>query len=69
MENNHSMEPIYFKGEGIIDEVDYARIEQFNKEKTEKLAKLYEEILALTEPDSGREGLKKTPLRVSSRPA
>jgi GTP cyclohydrolase IA len=65
MENKKELESIYFKGEGIIDEVEYARIEQFSKEKTEKLSKLYESILALIEPENKREGLDKTPLRVA----
>jgi GTP cyclohydrolase I len=59
------MEPIYFKEAGIIDDVDYARTEQFNKQKTEKLVKLYKEILGSIEPDAEREGLKDTPLRVA----
>jgi GTP cyclohydrolase IA len=65
MGNKKELESLYFKGEGIIDEVDYARIEQFSKEKTEKLSKLYKSILALIEPESKREGLDKTPLRVA----
>ena len=65
MENKKEMESIYFKGEGIIDDIDYARIEQFSKEKTEKLIKLYNDILSLIEPDHKRDGLDKTPLRVS----
>jgi GTP cyclohydrolase IA len=65
MGNKKELESIYFKGEGIIDEVDYTRIERFSKDRTEKLVKLYKSILELIEPDSKREGLKKTPLRVA----
>jgi GTP cyclohydrolase IA len=59
------MESIYFKDAGIIDESDYARVEQFSKDKTEKLTTLYKNILTQIEPDSEREGLKDTPLRVA----
>ena len=64
MENSNNN---YFqvKGTGIIDDVDYARIEQFNKEKTEKLTGLYKDILKLIEPNSDREGLVNTPIRVA----
>lgn len=55
----------YVRGTGIIDDVDYARIEQFNVEKTEKLQNLYKGIIKLIEPDSEREGLANTPIRVA----
>ncbi|MEJ5264956.1 MAG: GTP cyclohydrolase I FolE [Bacteroidales bacterium] len=48
-----------------IDEEQYRRIEQFNKEKTHELEQLYSRILQLTDPDWQREGLQKTPLRVA----
>ena len=59
------MEPIYFKDAGIIDDADYSRTEKFNKQKTEKLVLLYNDILGIIEPDAKREGLKDTPLRVA----
>jgi len=54
-----------FKGKGIIDEDGYAKIEQFNQKKTEKLSELYRGVLELTDGDPDREGLKDTPLRVA----
>lgn len=54
-----------FKGKGFIDEDGYARIEQFNKEKTDRLAELYKEVLQITDNDPDREGLVATPLRVA----
>jgi GTP cyclohydrolase I len=54
-----------FKGKGIIDEDDYAKIEQFNKKKTEKLSALYKEVLQQIDSEPEREGLLDTPLRVS----
>jgi GTP cyclohydrolase IA len=62
---NKELESILLKGVGIIDEDEYARIEQFNVERTEKLASLYTEILKLIEPDQNREGLQNTPLRLA----
>ena len=47
------------------DEQGYAKIEKFNKEKTERLAALYREILSLIGEDVNREGLLKTPERVA----
>lgn len=64
MENKNN-NAFYVKGTGVIDDVDYARIEQFNTEKTEKLVALYKEILPLIEPDAEREGLVSTPIRVA----
>jgi GTP cyclohydrolase I len=59
------MEQFYFKDAGIIDDDDYTRTEQFNKQKTEQLVEQYKKILSVIEPDSIREGLKDTPLRVA----
>lgn len=63
MENNK--EQLYFRNAGIIDEIDYSRVEQYNKEKTEKLMACYNDILNIVEPDTTREGLTSTPLRVA----
>ena len=41
------------------DEQGYAKVEKFNKEKTERLASLYSEILSLIGEDVNREGLLK----------
>lgn len=54
-----------YKGKGVIDEDGYAKIEQFNKEKTEKLTGLYKEILKQLDSEPEREGLLDTPLRVA----
>lgn len=43
----------------------YQKIEKFNKAKTQKIAKLYREIIGLAGEDVTREGLEKTPLRVA----
>lgn len=43
----------------------YRKIEQFDKDTTEKLALHYKEILKLLGEDTEREGLLKTPLRVA----
>lgn len=53
------------KSKGIIDDDDYAKIEHFNKEKTEKLSGLYRQVLEVTDGEPDREGLKDTPLRVA----
>ncbi len=47
------------------DEQGYAKVEKFNKEKTERLASLYSEILGILGEDVKREGLLKTPERVA----
>ena len=47
------------------EEQGYAKVEKFNKEKTERLAALYSEILGLIGEDINREGLLKTPERVA----
>jgi len=59
------METINFKGAGIIDDVDYSKIEQFNKEKTAQLTELYKKVIAQIEPEPEREGVQNTPLRVA----
>ena len=59
------MKTINFKGAGIIDDVDYSKIEQFNKEKTANLTELYKGVLAQIEPEPEREGVQNTPLRVA----
>ena len=43
----------------------YVKTESFNREKTEKIAAHYKEILQLLGEDDTREGLEKTPIRVS----
>ncbi|MBQ1654955.1 MAG: GTP cyclohydrolase I FolE [Bacteroidales bacterium] len=47
------------------EEHGYAKVEKFNKEKTERLASLYSEILGILGEDVKREGLLKTPERVA----
>ncbi len=60
------MEHYYYNSPGHDDDdIDYLRIERFNKEKTEKLSKLYEQIINEIEPEPSREGMQKTPLRVA----
>ena len=59
------MESIYFEGKEFIDDLNYGKIERFNKEKTDKLIGLYKNILEILEPEPDREGLKNTPLRVA----
>ncbi|MDP4209736.1 MAG: GTP cyclohydrolase I FolE [Bacteroidota bacterium] len=54
-----------FKGKGVIDESDYTKFEQFNKEKTERLAGLYKEVLQVVDAEPEREGLIDTPMRVA----
>ena len=54
-----------FKNKGLIDDDDYSQIEQYNKEKTERLAQLYHEVLQLTDGNPEREGLIDTPMRVA----
>ena len=39
------------------EEQGYAKVEKFNKEKTERLASLYSEILGILGEDVKREGL------------
>ena len=45
--------------------MEYANIEEFDKQKTEELSKHYKAILELLGEDSQREGLLKTPQRVA----
>lgn len=45
--------------------MEYANIEEFDEEKTKKLAEHYKAILDLLGEDSDREGLIKTPQRVA----
>ena len=47
------------------DEQGFAKVEKFSKEKTERLAGLYSEILGILGEDVKREGLLKTPERVA----
>jgi len=47
------------------DDSGYTRIDKWNQEKTDKLAHHYEEILKLLGEDTTREGLERTPERVS----
>jgi GTP cyclohydrolase I len=54
-----------FKNKGMIDEDGYTKVERYNKEKTERLVQLYQEILQITDGEPDREGLKDTPLRVA----
>lgn len=54
-----------FKEHDGSDETGYARIERFGKERTEKLSGLYRKVLNIIDPDPQREGLEKTPERVS----
>lgn len=56
---------ISVKSSGFIGNEDYVRIDQFNSEKTEKLIELYKEVIEQIDPDSSREGLEKTPLRMA----
>jgi GTP cyclohydrolase I len=53
------------KGMGINPEVGYVKIEHYNDETTEQLAKHYHSILQLLGEDAAREGLEKTPIRVA----
>jgi len=59
------MSELEFKGATYIDDEGYQKVERYGKEKTEKLAGLYREILNLAEGDPEREGLKDTPMRVA----
>lgn len=53
------------KSTGLIDDEGYSKYERFNKEKTERLASLYKEIIQLTDSEPDREGLSNTPMRVA----
>lgn len=52
-------------GIGTINDGGYVRVDNYNDEKTEKLEKLYKSIIDEIDPDSGREGLIKTPSRIA----
>ena len=54
-----------FKSTGMIDDEGYGKYERFNKEKTERLAALYKEVLQIADGDPDREGLENTPMRVA----
>ncbi|MCK9305527.1 MAG: GTP cyclohydrolase I, partial [Bacteroidales bacterium] len=43
----------------------YTKIEHYDEETTQELAKHYKEILRITGEDCDREGLKLTPIRVA----
>lgn len=60
MENKH-----IYKNAGLIDEEGYAKYEKFHKEKTDRLAELYKEVLQNIDSDPNREGLIDTPMRVA----
>ncbi|HAN76505.1 MAG TPA: GTP cyclohydrolase I FolE, partial [Bacteroidales bacterium] len=49
----------------IFDSTGYKNIEQYDTEKTQRLAELYKEVLDLLGEDSNREGLLNTPQRVA----
>jgi GTP cyclohydrolase I len=48
-----------------LDKKGYSKTEEFDKEKTERLAGHYADILALLGENTSREGLKDTPVRVA----
>ncbi|MFO7829020.1 MAG: GTP cyclohydrolase I FolE [Bacteroidales bacterium] len=52
-------------GVKTFDDSGYTRIDKWNKEKTEELAKHYKAILSLIGEDTEREGLLETPERVA----
>ncbi len=56
-----------FFNNGIDPDTDfgYSRIDRFDDEKTNKLTKLYEQVLDALGENIDREGLTKTPLRVA----
>ena len=56
---------IISKGTGIDEDFGYVRIDSWNNETTDEIAKHYKEILKLLGEDVSREGLEKTPLRVA----
>ncbi len=56
---------IISKGTGIDEDFGYVRVDTWNDETTEKIAKHYKEIMKLLGEDVEREGLEKTPQRVA----
>jgi len=56
---------IISKGTGIDEDFGYVRIDSWNDETTDEIAKHYKEILKLLGEDISREGLEKTPVRVA----
>jgi GTP cyclohydrolase I len=56
---------IISKGTGIDEDFGYVRVDKWNDETTEKIAKHYKEIMKLLGEDVEREGLEKTPFRVA----
>lgn len=56
---------IISKGTGVDENFGYVRVDKWNDETTEKIAKYYKEIMKLLGEDVEREGLEKTPERVA----
>ena len=56
---------IISKGTGIDPDFGYVRVNNYNDETTEKIAKHYKEIIKLLGEDINREGIEKTPDRVA----
>ncbi len=56
---------IISKGMGVDPDFGYVRVDSYNDETTEKIAKHYKEIIKLLGEDINREGIEKTPDRVA----